>query len=83
MKRYWLILTLLTAACGPTYSDTLEAKLEGKNNAQKRAILAQECAEKTKAGVKAEDAKSVKNYEGFRKLCEEMTKQKINKGSTQ
>src|SRR5437879_4022314 len=74
-----LSLTLLAvgllSAC-TTYTDTLEAKLAGKSQDEKRTILAQECAQEIKNGLKPQDEANVRHFERMRKICEEMTGKK-------
>jgi hypothetical protein len=80
--RTWLILaaSLLLAACnnGPTYRETLEGKLQGKTDAEKRMILARECAVEINQGVTPEKPAKFKHYRDMQQLCEEMTGQKVN-----
>lgn len=71
---------LAVTACSPTYSDTLEQKLAGKSDKEKRVILAQECGSEVNNGMKAGRPGSAKHYDNFRRICEEMTGHKINSG---
>lgn len=71
------------AACTTTYSDTLEQKLTGKSEQEKRVILAQECANEVNNGMKSDRPNSAKHFNNFRRLCEEMTGQKISTGTVQ
>lgn len=72
-----LLAAALLSAC-TTYSDTLDAKLAGKSPEQKRIILAQECRQEIEAGVKPGNESNVRHFERMRKICEEMTGQKIS-----
>lgn len=85
MKRIFLIGTaaMSLAACSTTYGDMLEQKLAGKSEQEKRAILAQECANEVNSGMKSDRPKSAKHFANFRSICEEMTGQKINTGTAQ
>lgn len=78
MRTLFMITSLLLAACSPTYHDMLAIKLEGRSDQEKRTILAQECRKEIAAGLKPEDAASVRHFERMRKICEEMTGQKIS-----
>lgn len=82
MKNIMLmgVVALAVAACGPTYTNTLEQKLTGKSDKEKRAILAQECGSEINNGMKAGRPGSAKHYDDFRRICEEMTGQKVNDG---
>lgn len=64
-------------ACGPTYADRLDAKLAGKSPDEKRTILAQECAQEIKNGLKPQDEANVRHFERMRTICEEMTGKKV------
>lgn len=75
-----LLAATLLSAC-TTYTDTLDAKLAGKSPNEKRAILAQECAQEIKNGLKPEDEANVRHFERMRKICEEMTGKKISVGT--
>lgn len=71
-----LLAAALLSAC-TTYSDTLEQKLAGKSPQEKRVILAQECRQEIEAGLKPDNESNVRHFERMRKICEEMTGQKI------
>lgn len=64
--------------CGPTYSDTLDARLAVKSPDEQRTILAEECAREIKNGLKPQDEANVRHFERLRKICEEMTGKKIS-----
>lgn len=79
--RHFSIILLSVAfltACAPIYSDTLEQKLAGKSPDQQRAMLAQECSQEIKAGLKTQGEANVQHFERMRKICEEMTGQSIS-----
>lgn len=79
MKKYLLlVLPLFIAACGPTYRDTLETKLQGKSEQEKRVALAQECATEIKNGLKPEEPANVRHFQRIKQICEEMTGQKVD-----
>ncbi len=71
-----LLAAAFLSAC-TTYSDTLEQKLAGKNPDEKRIILAQECRQEIEAGLKPDNESNVRHFDRMRKICEEMTGQKI------
>ncbi len=76
-----LIAAVALAGCTTSYRETLEQKLEGKNQSERRAILAQECSQEIQKGLKPENESNVRHFENMRKICEEMTGRKINVSS--
>ncbi len=81
-RKHIALLCLVTSAaltaCTTTYKDTLDQKLVNKTEDQKRAVLAQECAQELKAGLKKDNPANVKHTEKMRKICEEMTGKKVS-----
>lgn len=59
--------------CTTSYRETLEQKLEGKSQNERRAILAQECGQEIRNGLKPENESNVRHFENMKKICEEMT----------
>lgn len=80
MKK-WLILAapLLMAACSnePSYRETLEGKLQGKNDTEKRALLAQECGQQIQKSIKPESDSNIRHSQKMKQICEEMTGKKV------
>lgn len=78
-KTVVLVMVAATAlaGCTTTYRETLEQKLSGKSEEQKRAILAQECGNELKGGLQKDNPANVRHIENMRKICEEMTKKKV------
>lgn len=75
-----LVMVAATALAGcstTSYRETLEQKLSGKSEEQKRAILAQECGNELKGGLQKDNPANVRHIENMRKICEEMTKKKV------
>lgn len=56
---------------------SLQQKLEGKNAAERRVILAQECSQEIQRGLKPEDESNVRHFEKMKVICETMTGQKV------
>ena len=79
MHNYSLVLlaSALLSACGPTYADKLDAKLVGKSPDEQRTILAEECSQEIKNGVKPQDKANVQHFKRMRTICEEMTGKKV------
>lgn len=63
--------------CTTSYRTTLEQKLEDKSPNAKRAALAQECGTEIAKGMKKDDPANMRHFENMKKICEEMTGQKI------
>ncbi len=76
-----IILSLLAltalSACQSTYSKKLDESLAGKSQAEKRTILAEECRNEIRQGLKPENPANVRHFETTRKICEELTGKKI------
>ncbi len=72
-----LLASSLLNACGPTYTDKLDAKLAGKSPDEQRTILAEECAQEIKNGLKPQDKANVQHFKRMRIICEEMTGKKV------
>lgn len=72
-----LLASSLLSACGPTYADKLDAKLAGKSPGEQRTILAEECAQEIKNGLKPQDKANVDHFKRMRTICEEMTGKKV------
>lgn len=70
-----VIITL--GGCTITYRETLQEKLEGKNAAERRVILAQECSQEIQRGLKPEDESNVRHFEKMKVICEKMTGHKV------
>ncbi len=68
-----LLAMALVSGCAPSYRETLEQKLEGKNPNERRALLAQECSQEIQKGLKPENEANVRHFENMKKICEEMT----------
>lgn len=82
MKRSMLMIFSLVAlttlsACESNYSKTLDEKLVDKSQAEKRTILAEECRNEIRQGLKPENPDNVRHFETTRKICEELTGKKI------
>ncbi len=72
-----IVASTMLAGCSTSYRETLEQKLSDKPDDQKRAVLAQECGNELKAGLKKDNPANVRHIENMRKICEEMTKKKV------
>lgn len=76
-----LLIAIATVAalsgCTTSYRTTLEQKLEDKSPDAKRAALAQECGAEIAKGMKKDDPDNIRHFENMKKICEEMTGQKI------
>lgn len=72
-----MVAATALAGCTTSYRETLEQKLSGKSEEQKRAVLAQECGNELKAGLKKDNPANVRHIENMKKICEEMTKKKV------
>lgn len=68
-----LLATAMVSGCTPSYRETLDQKLQGKNADERRAILAQECSQEIQKGLKPESESNVRHFENMKKICEEMT----------
>lgn len=79
-KALLFTIAVMTAlsGCSPSYRETLEQKMDGKSTADKRALLAQECGQEIRKGLKPEDESNVRHFEKMKKICEEMTGQKVD-----
>lgn len=82
MKRsilmiFSLVVLTTLSACESNYSKTLDEKLVGKSQAEKRTILAEECRNEIRQGLKPENPANVRHFETTRKICEELTGKKI------
>lgn len=72
-----LFSVIALSACQSNYSKTLDEKLAGKSQAEKRTILADECRNEIQQGFKPENPANVRHFETTRKICEELTGKKI------
>lgn len=83
-KKTLIAITAIVTlgGCTVTYRETLQQKLEGKSPAEKRAILAQECGQEIQRGLKPGDEANVRHFENMKKICEEMTGQRISVNTT-
>lgn len=72
-----LFSAITLSACQSNYSKTLDEKLVGKSQAEKRTILAEECRNEIRQGLKPENPDNVRHFETTRKICEELTGKKI------
>jgi hypothetical protein len=76
-----LLIVIATVAalsgCTTSYRTTLEQKLENKSPDAKRAVLVQECGTEIAKGMKKDDPANMHHFENMKKICEEMTGQKI------
>lgn len=70
-----VIITL--GGCTITCREVLQQKLEGKNAAERRVILAQECGQEIQRGLRPEDEANVRHFEKMKRICEEMTGQAV------
>lgn len=79
-KTLLFTIALVTAlgGCSPSYRETLDQKLESKPTAEKRSILAKECAQEIQKGLKPDDEANVRHFDNMKKICEEMTGRKIS-----
>lgn len=77
-----LAAIMVLGGCTTSYRETLDQKLEGKSQAEKRAILAQECGAEIGKGLKKENPGNVSYFKKMKQICEEMTGQKVNTDST-
>lgn len=82
MQHTWNALITIAAivllcGCATTCREALQQKLEGKNAAERRVILAQECGQEIQRGLKPEDEPNVRHFEKMKAICEEMTRQKV------
>ena len=80
--RTMIALTLIAATalagCTTSYRETLEQKLEGRSQSERRAILAQECGREIQNGLKPENESNVRHFDKMKKICEEMTGKPVN-----
>lgn len=72
-----LVVIATLSACQSNYSKTLDQKLEGKSQSEKRAILAEECRNEIRQGLNPENPANVRHFETTKKICEELTGKKI------
>lgn len=82
MKRsisiiFSLVVLTTLAACESNYSKTLDQRLAGKSQNEKRSILAEECRNEIRQGLKPENPANVRHFETTRKICEELTGKNI------
>lgn len=68
-----LLTAAILSSCATSYRETLEQKLQGKSQDERRAILAQECSQEIQKGLKPENESNVRHFENMKKICEEMT----------
>lgn len=81
MKQYLIIgFAALVGLTGcTTYHGTLEEKLAGKPTAEKRTILAKECEQEVRQGLKESASKEeTEHFKRIERICEEMTGKKID-----
>lgn len=71
-----VLASFVLTAC-TTYTNTLEQKLSGKSDQEKRLILAEECKNKINEYKKSDNKKSIEHSERMREICQEMTGRKI------
>lgn len=71
------VLAFSLLGCATSYSEALKQELAGKTVAEKRVILAQACRAEIRLGLVEDSAANVRHYENIRRICEEMTGQKI------
>jgi hypothetical protein len=83
IKAACLAIAVLAVAsgCGPSYRETLHQKLEGKTIPQKRVLLARECESEIRSGLIPGNAENVEHFETIKRICEEMTGEKIALGA--
>jgi len=72
----FVVLTGLSA-CESNYSKALDQRLAGKNQNEKQTILAEECLNEIRQGLKPENPANVRYFEATQKICEELTGKKI------
>jgi curli biogenesis system outer membrane secretion channel CsgG len=82
MRRSKTVIVCLFAlaflsACQSTYSKTLDEKLAGKTQSEKRTILAEECRNEIQRGLNPKNPDNVRHFESKREICEELTGKKI------
>lgn len=79
-KTLLFTIAVMTAlgGCSPSYREKLDQKLESKSTTEKRSILAQECGQEIRKGLKPEDEANVRHFEKMKQICEEMTGRKIS-----
>ncbi|MBS0207765.1 MAG: hypothetical protein JSS27_02315 [Planctomycetes bacterium] len=69
---------LLLVACDSSYQEKLNEMLRGKTVAEKRLILADECAAQINNGSTPKARGNASHYERMKHICEEMTGETVD-----